>query len=65
MILTNFNSENIEEETIKIYSEQNPSDLNALVPELLNVLSIDKQEGEKTDSFTSRIMDGAKKVLKF
>ncbi|MFH1151787.1 MAG: DNA repair exonuclease, partial [Nanoarchaeota archaeon] len=44
--------ENIEEETVKIYSEQNPSDFNKLIPELINSLAVEKQEGETTDSFT-------------
>lgn len=56
-------TENIEEETIKIYSEQNPSDFNKLIPELMNVLSIEKQEGEKTEIFTKRLLDGARKIL--
>lgn len=58
------NIENIEEEAIKIYSEQNPSDFNKLISQLIYTLSIEKQEGEKTESFTSRILDEAKKVLK-
>jgi len=57
-------TENIEEETIKVYSEQHPSDLNALIPTLLNSLSIEKQEDEKTEIFTNRLMDDVKKVLK-
>jgi DNA repair exonuclease SbcCD nuclease subunit len=56
-------TENIEEETIKIYSEQNPSNFNKLIPELMNVLSIEKQEGEKTEIFTKRLLDGARKIL--
>jgi len=59
------NSENIEEETIKIYSEQNPSDFNSLIPELMNSLSIEKQEGEKTEMFNNRLLEGVKKILKF
>ncbi|RLG11951.1 hypothetical protein DRN73_03910 [Candidatus Pacearchaeota archaeon] len=59
------NSENIEEETIKIYSEQNPSDFNKLIPELINCLSIEKQEGEKTEIFNKRLLEEAKKILKF
>jgi hypothetical protein len=30
------NTENVEEETIKAYSEQNPSDFNELIPLLMN-----------------------------
>ncbi|MFH1787540.1 MAG: DNA repair exonuclease [archaeon] len=58
-------SENIEEETIKIYSEKNPSSFNELIPELINSLSIEKQEGETTDVFTHRLVAEAKKILKF
>ena len=57
-------SENVEEETIKVYSEEHPSDLNTLIPQLLENLSIDKQEDEKTEIFTNRLLDGVKKVLK-
>ena len=58
-------SENIEEETIKIYSEQNPADFNNLISPLMNSLSIEKQEGETTETFTNRLMEESKKVLKF
>ncbi len=58
-------SENIEEETIKIYSKQNPSDFNVLIPSLMHSLSIEKQEGEKTEIFTQRLLEEARKILKF
>lgn len=58
-------SENVEEETIKIYSEENPSDLNSLIPQLMNSLSIEKQEDEKTEIFNNRILDNARKLLEF
>lgn len=57
--------EDIEQETIKVYSEENPSDFNKLIPELMDALAIEKQEGEKTDMFESRLLEGTKKVLKF
>ena len=50
---------------VKIYSEQNPSDFNKLIPELINCLSIEKQEGEKTEIFNKRLLEEAKKILKF
>jgi DNA repair protein SbcD/Mre11 len=59
------NIDNIEEETIKIYSQQNPVDFNNFIPQLMNSLSIEKQEGEKIESFTNRIMEETKKILKF
>jgi len=57
--------ENIEEEAINIYSEKNPSNFNKLIPQLINSLSIEKQEGEKSEAFTNRIIGEAKKILKF
>ncbi len=57
--------ENVEEEAINHYSEENPSDFNSLIPQLINSLSIEKQEGEKTESFTTRLTEEAKKILKF
>ncbi|VVB82526.1 DNA double-strand break repair protein Mre11 [uncultured archaeon] len=59
------NIENVEEEAINIYSDQNPVDFNKFIPQLIHSLSIEKQEGEKIESFTNRIMDEAKKILKF
>jgi len=56
---------NIEEETIKIYSEQNPSELNESILQLMDILSTEKQEGETTESFTNRIIDETKKIFKF
>ncbi len=57
--------DNIEEEMIKTYSEQNQTDFNKFIPQLMNSLSIDKQEGEKIDSFTTRLLEETKKILKF
>jgi DNA repair exonuclease SbcCD nuclease subunit len=58
-------TENIEEETIKIYSEQNPSEFNSLILQIMNTLSTEKQEGETVDSFTNRLLEESKKILKF
>ena len=57
--------EDIEKEIIKIYSEQNPSDLNSLIDELMNVLSIEKQEGETSESFKNRLIGETRRILKF
>jgi len=57
--------ENIEEETIKFHSEQNPSDFNKLIPELMNALTIEKQEGERTEMFEKRVLESTKKVFNF
>ena len=56
---------NVEEETIKHYSEENPSDFNSLIPELIEAFSVEKQEGEKTENFNVRLMENAKRILKF
>ena len=57
--------ENVEEDTVKLYSEQNPSDFNSLIPQLINSFSIERQEGETIDSFNSHLIEEAKKILKF
>ncbi len=61
------NIDNIEEESINLYSEQNPNsfNFNSLIPQLIHSLSIDKQEGEKIESFTNRLLEESKKILKF
>ena len=59
------NSETLEIETIKSYSEQNPSEFNATISELMGALSTEKQEGETSESFTSRLLDETQKILKF
>jgi len=56
---------NMEEEAIKIYSEKNPSDFNSLIPQLINSLSIEKQEGETSDDFSRRIFEESRKILNF
>jgi hypothetical protein len=50
-----------------MYSEQNPGSINfnSFIPQLINSLSIDKQEGEKIESFTNRLFEESKKILKF
>lgn len=58
-------SPNIEDETIKFYSEQNLSDFNKHIPSLMNAFIAEKQEGETTESFTTRLLDDAKKILNF
>src|SRR3989344_5096607 len=58
-------SADAEQETIKISSEQNPSDFNLFISQLINILSVEKQEDEKTEIFNTRILEESKKVLKF
>lgn len=56
-------TENIEEESIKKYSEQNPSSFNVLIPQIINSLSTEKQEGETTETFTTRLLEETKKIF--
>ena len=58
-------SHDLEDETIKSYSDQNGSKFNKTIPQLMNAFTAEKQEGETTDSFTGRIMEEAKKILEF
>ena len=57
------NQDNLEEETVKKYSEENPSKFNSLIPKLMNILSVEKQEGETIDSFNQRLLAESKKTL--
>lgn len=57
------NKDNLEEEAIKKYSGENPSEFNKLIPQLMNILQIEKQEGETVDSFNSRLLEDSKKIL--
>ena len=58
-------SENVEEETIKIYSRQNPSSLDDKIELLIDSLSIEKQEGETSETFSKRLIDESRKILNF
>jgi len=58
------NSENIEEETINIFSSENPSNFNELIPQLINSLNLEKQEDEKSAVFEQRILENVKKIIK-
>ena len=58
-------TENIEEETIKSYSDKNQSEFNMAIPSLMNIFLAEKQEGETTETFTGRLLDETKKILKF
>jgi len=58
-------SENVEEEVIRAYSEKNPSKFNSKIIELMEALSVEKQEGETKDSFANKILESSRKVLGF
>lgn len=55
--------EKVEEVLIKEYEKENPSNLNDLIFPLMEVLSIEKQEGEKNLIFEQRLISGTNKVL--
>jgi DNA repair exonuclease SbcCD nuclease subunit len=57
------NKDNLEEEAIKKYRDENPSEFNKFIPELMNILSVEKQEGETIDSFNTRLLAESGKVL--
>tara|TARA_Y100000310_G_scaffold270936_1_gene285028 strand:+ start:7240 stop:8433 length:1194 start_codon:yes stop_codon:yes gene_type:complete len=56
--------EKVEEVLVKEYEKENPSNLNELIFPLMEILSIEKQEGEKNNIFEQRIITGANKILK-
>jgi hypothetical protein len=58
-------TDNIEEETIKVYSDKNDSDFNKVIPQLMSALSTEKQDGETTENFTNRLLEESKKILEF
>jgi DNA repair exonuclease SbcCD nuclease subunit len=58
-------SDNIEKETIEVYSNENPSDFNKLIPELMEAMSLEKQEDEKTEVFNTRLFGGVRRLLEF
>jgi len=58
------NKDNLEEEGIKEYSKENPSEFNPFIPLLMGALSIEKQDGETVDSFNTRLLDESMKTLK-
>lgn len=55
--------ENIEEKIIEEYSEKNPADFNKFIPQLMNALSIEKNEDEKSVIFENRLIDELKHIL--
>ena len=42
-----------------------PSDFQKLTNQLINSLSVEKQEGETSDGFSKRIFEESKKILNF
>ncbi|MBI2124539.1 hypothetical protein HYT92_01995, partial [Candidatus Pacearchaeota archaeon] len=57
------NMENIEENIIKKYSDENPSKFNSLIVQLVNALDLEKQEDEKNSPFEERLVRDIIKIL--
>ena len=55
--------EKVEEVLIKKYEKENPSDFNDKIFQLMEGLSIEKQEGEKSAIFESRLFSGLNKIF--
>jgi DNA repair exonuclease SbcCD nuclease subunit len=58
-------TEDIEKETIKEYSLKNNHDFNKFIPQLIHSLSTEKQEGETTEGFNSRLLEEMQKIFNF
>ncbi len=56
-------SDNIEEEIIAKYQEENPHKFNSLIASLTNTLQAEKKEDEVTAIFEDRLLSDVKKVL--
>jgi len=57
------NVEQLEEKIIEEYSVKNPGQFNEFLPQLVNALSIEKNEDEKSMIFESRLLDELNKIL--
>ncbi|MDD5193751.1 MAG: exonuclease SbcCD subunit D [Candidatus Nanoarchaeia archaeon] len=55
--------EKIEEVLVQKYDKENPSNLNKLIFPLIEHLSLEKQEGENSSVFESRLFSGLNKIL--
>jgi len=55
--------ENVEEKIIQEYVQKNPEDFNKFLPPLMNALSMEKNEDEKSQTFESRLMDELNKIF--
>jgi DNA repair protein SbcD/Mre11 len=60
---TDQDKENIEELLKENYKKENPSELNKLIQPLIESLSLEKQEDEKSATFESRLLLGLGKIL--
>ena len=58
-----FNSDNIEEEIISAYKSENPNKLNELIPDLINILQVERKEDETSKVFEERLHSELNKVI--
>jgi len=56
-------SEDLEEEIIKIFKEQNPHSLNNLTGQLISSLQLEKKEDENSKIFEDRLFSEIKKII--
>ena len=61
--LQSYEMQKIEDVLVKKYDKENPSNLNKLIFPLIESLSLEKQEGENSSVFESRLFSGLNKVL--
>jgi DNA repair exonuclease SbcCD nuclease subunit len=57
------NTGEVEEKVIGQFTETNKSDFNKFLPQILNALSIEKNEDEKSIIFENRLLSELKKIL--
>lgn len=57
------NMENIEENIIKKYLEENQSKFNSLIPQLIGTLDLEKQEDEKNIVFQERLIKDIRRII--
>ena len=60
---TTDNIENIEREVLGEYSRKNPTDFNKYLPQLMNALSLEKNEDEKSTIYEDRLISELKNIL--
>jgi len=58
------NLDKIEDTITESFIEQNPSDFNSFIPNLVNSFNLEKQEDEKRLIFESRLLSEINKILK-
>ncbi|MCH7568563.1 MAG: metallophosphoesterase [Nanoarchaeota archaeon] len=57
-------SENIEEEIISKFREENPNKFNELIFQLISALQLEKKEDERTQIFEDRLLSEVRKIIK-